>query len=128
MYEKLQDENFELTCTLKTFLYSIGRNLWLKALKEKNRFTELAGQEEYIELNKSHVFETEDRYSAMSIALNSLGQPCQSILTEYYMNNCSMEEIANRFGYTNADNAKNQKYKCLQRLKKIFFSNYQKEE
>ena len=34
----------------------------------------------------------------------------------------SMEEIAKSFGYTNADNAKNQKYKCLMRLKKIFFT------
>jgi hypothetical protein len=32
-----------------------------------------------------------------------------------------MEEIAEKFGYTNADNAKTQKYKCLQRLKKYFF-------
>jgi hypothetical protein len=29
-------------------------------------------------------------------------------------------EIAGDFGYTNADNAKNQKYKCLMRLKRIF--------
>jgi hypothetical protein len=32
-----------------------------------------------------------------------------------------MDEIAEKFGYTNADNAKTQKYKCLQRLKKYFF-------
>jgi hypothetical protein len=32
-----------------------------------------------------------------------------------------MDEIAEKFGYTNSDNAKNQKYKCLQRLKKYFF-------
>jgi len=31
-----------------------------------------------------------------------------------------MVEIAAGFGYTNADNAKNQKYKCLMRLKKLF--------
>jgi hypothetical protein len=33
-----------------------------------------------------------------------------------------MQEIAADFGYTNPDNAKTQKYKCLMRLKKIFFS------
>ena len=33
----------------------------------------------------------------------------------------SMEEIAEKFGYTNSDNAKTQKYKCLQRLKRNFF-------
>jgi hypothetical protein len=35
-----------------------------------------------------------------------------------------MLEIAGNFGYTNADNAKNQKYKCLMRLKKLFFDQY----
>ena len=33
-----------------------------------------------------------------------------------------MQELAREFGYTNADNAKNQKYKCLVRLKKLFFN------
>ena len=35
-----------------------------------------------------------------------------------------MTDIAAEFGYTNADNAKNQKYKCLMRLKKLFFAQY----
>ena len=34
-----------------------------------------------------------------------------------------MTEIADEFGYTNADNAKNQKYKCLMRLKNYSFRN-----
>mgnify|MGYP007089529830 CR=1 FL=1 len=37
-----------------------------------------------------------------------------------------MQEIAADFGYTNSDNAKTQKYKCLVRLKKIFFAQYKK--
>jgi hypothetical protein len=36
-----------------------------------------------------------------------------------------MPEITEKFGYTNVDSAKNQKYKCLMRLKKLFFLDYQ---
>jgi hypothetical protein len=36
-----------------------------------------------------------------------------------YYHNCSIEDITKKFGYKNADTAKNQKYKCMQRLKKI---------
>jgi hypothetical protein len=39
-----------------------------------------------------------------------------------------MQEIATDFKYTNADNAKTQKYKCLVRLKKIFFADYKNEK
>jgi hypothetical protein len=46
------------------------------------------------------------------------------LLEGYYLNKKGMQELANQFGYTNADNAKNQKYKCLMRLKKLFFAQY----
>jgi hypothetical protein len=60
----------------------------------------------------------------MDRALNSLGEPCKSLLEGYYLKKMDMAALANEFGYTNADNAKNQKYKCLMRLKKLFFSQY----
>jgi predicted DNA-binding protein YlxM (UPF0122 family) len=47
-----------------------------------------------------------------------------TILEDYYLHKKSMQEIAEKFGYTNAENAKNQKYKCLMRLKKLFFDQY----
>jgi hypothetical protein len=63
-------------------------------------------------------------FQAMEKAISSLGEPCKSLLEAYYLEKKNMQEIAMNFGYTNADNAKNQKYKCLMRLKKIFFSQY----
>jgi DNA-directed RNA polymerase specialized sigma24 family protein len=72
--------------------------------------------------------ENQDKRNAdfviMERALGSLGEPCKSILEAYYLQKKDMAHIANAFGYTNADNAKNQKYKCLIRLKKLFFSQY----
>ena len=67
---------------------------------------------------------TNEEFQAMEKAIGSLGEPCKSLLEAYYFQKKSMHEIAAGFGYTNADNAKNQKYKCLMRLKKIFFSQY----
>ena len=37
-----------------------------------------------------------------------------------------MTDIAQNFGYTNAENAKTQKYKCLNRIRKLFFTEQQK--
>jgi DNA-directed RNA polymerase specialized sigma24 family protein len=62
----------------------------------------------------------------MERAMGSLGEPCKSLLEAFYMQKRSMQEIASTFGYTNSENAKNQKYKCLMRLKKLFFSQYKK--
>lgn len=124
-YEKVMGENFELNCKLKTYLYSISRNLWLKQLQHKKRFTNtISDSEEYLEIPWEEAGKKEDQYKAMHVALESLGEPCRSILKDFYIHSQSMEEITEKFGYTNADNAKNQKYKCLKRLKKVFFDSY----
>ena len=65
-------------------------------------------------------------FQMMEKALQGMGEPCKSLLEAYYLQKKSMVEIATFFGYTNADNAKNQKYKCLMRLKKLFFAEYNK--
>jgi DNA-directed RNA polymerase specialized sigma subunit len=66
-------------------------------------------------------------YQLMEKAMMNLGEPCKSLLEAFYVQKKNMTEIAGSFGYTNADNAKNQKYKCLMRLKKIFFAQYKNE-
>ena len=65
-----------------------------------------------------------NEFQVMEKAIGSLGEPCRSLLEAYYLEKKNMQDIALSFGYTNAENAKNQKYKCLMRLKKIFFAQY----
>ena len=127
LYEKVQLDNFALTCQIKTYLFSICKNLWLKRLQQMGKYSApLSAQEETISVEEDlDRFEKKDAaFVIMDRALNSLGEPCKSLLEGYYLNKKGMQELASQFGYTNADNAKNQKYKCLMRLKKLFFAQY----
>ena len=127
-YEKTQNELFELSCRINTFLYSIAKRLWLKQLQLKNRFTdEFQEEAESVDLDWTEIETQEEQYRSMHLSLESMGEPCRAILTDFYMRSFSMDDITEKFGYTNTDNAKTQKYKCLKRLKKIFFSFYQNE-
>lgn len=128
LYEKSQSGSFQLTSKLSTYLFAIAKNLWYKKLQSTpGGITAIEdGDEEYLEGSyeddiKAHR-ERELHYDQLDSALNKLGEPCSSILRSYYFDNSSMQQIASAFGYTNADNAKTQKYKCLARLKKIFYS------
>jgi RNA polymerase sigma factor (sigma-70 family) len=124
-YEKMKSENFKLQCQPKTFLYSICRNLWLKKLTEKKRFPAITNESENFIAVEDEVNEAEHKeneFIKLQSALNLIGEPCKGLLEDFYMYQKSMEEISIKFRYTNADNAKNQKYKCLQRLKKLFFN------
>lgn len=128
LYEKCLDKNFELNCQLQTFIYSIARNLWLKQLKKHSSITSLKDyhHEEYGQTEtdvKLHQ-QKEESIEKMYKSLEELGEPCATLIRDFYIRKLSMEEISDKFGYTNADNAKNQKYKCLQRLKRIYFENF----
>jgi RNA polymerase sigma factor (sigma-70 family) len=127
LYEKVRSGTFELNCQIKTYMYSVCRRLWLKRLNQLQRVSpEVEKMEETVAVEEeleSHEQRNSD-FQLMEKAMNHLGEPCKSLLEAYYLQKKSMVEIAGNFGYTNADNAKNQKYKCLMRLKKMFFDQY----
>jgi RNA polymerase sigma factor (sigma-70 family) len=127
LYEKARSGDFELNCQIRTFVYSVSRRLWLKRLQQQNRFTSSGDSIEPVVPIEEDIEEHDRRnieFDMMENAISHLGEPCKSLIEAYYLQKQTMQEIAARFGYTNADNAKNQKYKCLMRLKKIFFTNY----
>ncbi len=124
LYNKIRNGNFELSSKLKTFIYSVARRLWLKRLSQKSRnagsikdFEEVLPVEHDLEQHEIK----DKQFRQMEHSLNLLGEPCKTIIEDFYLNNSSMQDICEKFGYTNSDNAKTQKYKCLQRLKKLFF-------
>lgn len=127
LYEKVRSAHFELNCLLRTYLYSVCRRLWLKKLQQNRRFEiQVTPMEETVPVEEDledHVTRNL-QFRVMEKALQVVGEPCKSLLEAYYIQKKSMSEIAGDFGYTNSGNAKNQKYKCLVRLKRLFFAQY----
>ena len=121
-YEKVKTGLLVLNCRISTFLYSISRRLWLRKLAEQKPFSgKIEEFEEFIVIEQEPEEYTEANFESMASSMEMLGQPCRGIVEDYYLYNKSMQQISEKYGYTNADNAKNQKYKCLNRLKKLFF-------
>ena len=127
LYEKSKATTFSLNCQIKTYVYSVCRRLWLKRLQQLSKFSTSVESLEEIVPVEEEVEEHEkinNDFILMEDAMNKIGEPCKSLLNAYYIYKKNMQEIATEFGYTNADNAKTQKYKCLVRLKKLFFAQY----
>jgi RNA polymerase sigma factor (sigma-70 family) len=124
LYDKIKSGSFELSSKLKTYLYSVSRRIWLKKLAQQSKKTSnIADFEDVLMVDEDfEIHEEKDRqFDQMKTALESLGEPCKTIIQDFYIHSLSMQDICEKFGYTNTDNAKTQKYKCLQRLKKLFF-------
>ncbi len=121
LFEHLQAGTFEQKATLKTWLYAVCRNKWLKRLeKEKRqvRFTDFETVEPFDDA--SDVEAKSEQHAVLRQSLDMLGNSCKKLLLLFYFFQKSMEEIADDLNYTNADTAKTQKYKCLQRLKALY--------
>jgi len=127
LYEKAKNNELDLSCTIKTYLYSVCRNLWLKELRKGER---------QVSFNEIHnetipvIDETEDQENLtkqqkiLEKLIHQIGESCKQILIYFYYENLSMNGIADKMGYTNAGNAKTQKYKCLKKLQKMALEQY----
>lgn len=126
LYDKINKGDFKLTSRLQTYIYSVSRYIWLKKLNSNEHLSTTIYQELEETLMVENDLEEsqakELQFHLMEESLSLLGEPCQTIIKDFYIHDLSMQEICEKFGYTNANNAKTQKYKCLQRLKKLYFS------
>lgn len=132
LYEKVRAGSFDLHSQLKTYIYAVGRRLWLKQLAQKSRYmvrdidvdaTDATAAGQVGDDLVDHE-ERNRQFELMGESLGRLGEPCRTLLEDFYIRHLSMQDITEKFGYTNADNAKTQKYKCLMRLKRLFFAEY----
>lgn len=107
-----------LNCTLKTFLFSIAKNLARKQWRSKNRSGMMVSITEAENLVEERPIVNTEEAEAIKSALKDLGEPCYSILYQYYYQRHSLEVIAERMGYKSAEVVKTQKSRCLKGLRK----------
>lgn len=132
-YEKINTPEFKLTCSIQTYLNSICRNQILKRVdfSRRNQISNLDLNNTYLEILTDWFDEEEDinieRVNTIKTILELMKEgsnKCYDILMRFFYLNQSMERIANDLSYTNAENAKNQKYRCQEKLKAEVFKRY----
>jgi len=119
LIEKAYRKELDLTCSIGTNLYSICRNIWLERLRKVKNIISL--NDSFSQLESSITFMVDenvpDAFERVSKAIETLGAPCRQLLECYYYENLSWADIADLLGYTSATSARNQKYKCLERIR-----------
>jgi RNA polymerase sigma factor (sigma-70 family) len=122
MMEKFIWDNLDLNCALETYVYSISRNLWHEHLRTRGKEKKFIDLEQYKTVGVSIDYYKEkepDFLNQIIKAMESLGDSCKKLLELYYFWNYSWKSIASCLGYRNAASARNQKYKCLRRLRDL---------
>jgi RNA polymerase sigma factor (sigma-70 family) len=88
LYEKARSGTFELSCQIKTYVYSVSRRLWLKRLQQANRYSADIGNADGVVPVEEDIDEHERRdaeFDMMEKAIQGLGEPCKSLLEAFYL-------------------------------------------
>ena len=118
-FNQIKGGDLALKCKLKTYCYSICRNLWLKKIKLKKPDTlHIEDREEFIKMDADFfkTIELNEEKRAMLELINQLGGDCKTLLTYFYYERLEMKEIAFRMNFASDQVARNKKVKCLRKL------------
>lgn len=121
---KVVEEKEVIHCTLKTYLTTICKYQWNnKISSNKHRKTvmlEPMDIKEPIDDVKDFQ-EEESRFGYLGQVLQQLGERCKELLLSFYIQRLSMNEIADVMEFGSVNSAKTQKYKCIERARKMAF-------
>lgn len=112
----------QLTCSIKTYVYTIGRNKAVDLLRKRHHEVTLYKPVvDYGTLadriwDEQHETDRERQQVAESI-VRRMTEPCRRILFMFYYEMSNMLNIAKELGYASADVAKTKKNVCLTKAK-----------
>ncbi|MEE4255672.1 MAG: sigma-70 family RNA polymerase sigma factor [Bacteroidales bacterium] len=119
LLEKIRENSLDLNCSLKTYLYAVCKNLWLKKISSyKTVHTQysdledtLAGanpiNQEFYDINRAYLL-YQKQFAKMS--------PTCRKLIQYFLEGYSYQEITRLMNYENEGYARKRKYRCIKIL------------
>lgn len=118
LHRNLDNGTFRGDASIKTYIFSICRNLWLKELKKRKQYDNLEAEIDPA-LDPHAMQNYFINVEIVGLLLNELKEDCRKILIEYYFNNRSMAELKEMFNVNSVQAAKNKKFRCMSYLIKI---------
>lgn len=106
--------------SLGTYLYTVARHKWLDHLRAAKRKPQVSLSEttELAEPPSGLSEEELQRINSIKSNFGQLGKTCRDVLERFYYKKQSMRTISAALQWTEAT-ARNNKYRCIQRLKEL---------
>lgn len=121
LLHKVRQDDFVLSSSLKTYLYAIAKNLWLKRLRDNKLITiedESALNRQSAETIVIEMYPEKTEEDKVESWLTKITINCQNILKAIFFYNESMDSLMSKMGWKNKHTAANQKYKCMEQIKR----------
>lgn len=120
LLNKVPKDDFELTSSLKTYIFSVASNIWLKKLRDVKRQANHFIIHDVAEIQSPKTFEAEEiqKQTLLDKALSAVTHHCLTLIYKIFYTDKRREQIMAEMRYKNPHTFNNQKYKCLQQAKK----------
>ncbi len=117
LFRKVESGNFQLTCTLKSFVRIMCRNLWLTRLRNNKKYevSELENIEKVdLDQDLTNRLERSEKEQLFFKHFDLLGEQCRKIMM-WFFDKISLSEIAKRLN-TSENYIKKRKFICKEKL------------
>jgi RNA polymerase sigma factor (sigma-70 family) len=124
LLDKVPKKDFILTSSIKTYIFAVASNIWLKRLRDAKKFTEINNDHDQLEdLSLSEWEQREDQRvqrNKLQRILQKITRHCFVFLTKTFITGATRDQLIQALGYKNSHTFDNQKYKCLEQARKSF--------
>ncbi|PZX20132.1 RNA polymerase sigma factor (sigma-70 family) [Breznakibacter xylanolyticus] len=112
----------DMRCSIKTFIFSIGRNMAIDEMKRKGKIWLTERIHDIEEPDSDLLPELDKKTMLLNQIVGKLTDPCKTLLTLYWYHEKSDKEIVEQTNYQSTDTVKNQRSRCMKTLKKMYLS------
>lgn len=116
--DKVRQPGFALTSSFRTYLLAIVRNLWLNRLRARRQQGAPCEVAHLPDLPDEPADDEPALLGRVRGWLDRASPFCRRLLQALYFDNETMDELLPRMGWKNKHTAANQKYKCVQQVKR----------
>jgi RNA polymerase sigma factor (sigma-70 family) len=120
LLEKLRTAEFKLSASLKTYLFAVAKNIWFKRLRAKkiSIVHSIMENELVTECFDIEIYPEQTDEQKMESYLQKITTHCRWIIKSLFYLQHPIETLMETMGWKNRHTANNQKYKCVQMIRK----------
>ena len=122
-YKNISAGKYEHKSKISTYLFGICKRQWYNQLNRRLKYERPVSGVSQVDNEPFDSFEIELTRGRDSLknyinqAFDKLGEPCKSLLEKSIFLKIKMDEIATMFNYASAHSARQQKLRCIKRLR-----------
>ncbi len=116
----------ELTSSIKTYLFSIGKNLFREKFRDKhNKVVDIDDTaysgviNEKIDGNILDEYQKEHQREVVKKLLDEIGDPCKTLLTLIFIHSYSVDAVVEEMNYSDERVVRKRKSLCLKKMREI---------